>query len=74
MSKYQDAEASANPEFPKYFPDYHEVPVVGDRDKVNTQKTSDYGRTMSLDVANIDKNDKNTWSTIHKEIDAPYFV
>ena len=27
---------------------------------------------MSFDVKNIDKNDKNTWRTLYKEIDEPY--
>ena len=28
---------------------------------------------MDIDVKNIDKNDKNTWSSIYKAIDAPDF-
>ena len=52
----------------------HEVLGAGDRDEENTQKTSDYDTTMDLDVANIDKNDNNTWMTIYEAIYAPYFV
>ena len=29
--------------------------------------------TMDIDVKNIDKNDNNTWRTIYKSIDLPYF-
>ena len=46
---------------------------VGDTDNGNTENTPDYCRTVYLDVKNIDKNDKNTWTTIYAAIYAPYF-
>ena len=41
--------------------------------KGNTHKTPEYVRKMDLDVANIDKNDKNTCMDIYKAIDVRYF-
>ena len=71
MTKYQDEEASAHHEVPEDLyadasdligvAEDREVRFAGDRYEGNTQKTPDYVRTMDLDVANIDKNDKNTW-------------
>ena len=46
----------------------------GSRYEGSTQKTSDYDTKTDLDVANVDENEKNTWSTIYKEIDENYFV
>ena len=73
MNKDQDTEVISSPEMTVYFSEYHEVTVSGAKDEANTQKTPDYFRKMDLDVANIDKNDKNTRKTIYKAIDAPYF-
>ena len=40
----------------------------------NTHMTTEYLITMYVDVEDIDKYDKKTWSTSYKEIDEPYFV
>ena len=47
--------------------------VEGDRDDGNTQMTPEYLMTIDIYVKKIDKSDKNTWRTIHEEINAPYF-
>ena len=49
------------------------MPVEGDKDEGNKQKTLDYVRKMDLDVTNIDKNDKYKRRTIYEAIDVPYF-
>ena len=54
-------------------PEDHEVLGAGDRYEGNTQNISDYDTTIYLDVANIDKNDKNPWGTIYKAIYERYF-
>ena len=64
-----DEDASFIPEVPGD----HEVPVIGAIDEVNTQKTPKYDTIIDLDVAIINKNDKNKWRTIYKAIDEPYF-
>ena len=70
MNKDQDIEATSDPEGPEYLDadasfipevtEYNEVTVEGYIYKANTKKTPDYVMSMYLDVANIDKNDKNT--------------
>ena len=65
-----DSYSSFLPEVPKD----NEVIGAGSRYEENIHKTSDYNTTMDLDVANIDKNDNNTWRTTHKEIYEGYFV
>ena len=54
-------------------PEDNEVLGAGDIDKGKTQNNSDYDTKMDLDVANIDKNDKNIWRTIYKAIGECYF-
>ena len=54
-------------------PEDHKVIDAGARDEVNTSNTSDYDTTMDLDVAHIEKNDKNKWRTIYEAIDEHYF-
>ena len=63
MHEYQYSEAS----------DHTEVPVSGSIGDRNTNDTPDYVSTMDIYVKNIDKNDNNTWITIYKAIDEPYF-
>ena len=63
MPEYQYAESNTHPE----------VPVLGARDELNIQKIPEYIRRMDIYVKNIDKNYKNTWRTISKAIDVPYF-
>ena len=68
FNKYQDSEASYDPEGPQDLDAYaiflpgvsedNEVPVLGSVYNWNTQKTPYYVRTMDLDVANIDKSYK----------------
>ena len=48
-------DASAHPEVPKD----NKVPISGDRDEGNTQKTPKYVRIMDLNVEYIDKYNKN---------------
>ena len=55
-------------------PEDHEVLDEGATDEGNTHKTSDYYTIMHLYVANIDKNDKNTWRIIYEEIAERYFA
>ena len=84
LNKYQDSVATSDiigPEdldpdssFLPEVPEDHEVLGAEARDEENTQKTSDYDTTMDLDVANIDKNDNNTWRTIYEAVDEGYFV
>ena len=65
-----DPDSSFLPEVPED----NEVLGSGARYEEKTQKDSDYDMTMDLDVANFDKNEKKTWSTIYKVIDERYFV
>ena len=73
----QDVEAGAYSKVPEdqdaEESDHPEVPVAWARDYGNTHKISYYYTKMDIYVLNIDRNDKNTWRTIYKEIDAPYF-
>ena len=73
VPKYQDAESSASPEVPEYVPKDCEVPFSGYKDEGITHNTPEYVRTMDLDVANINKNDKHTRRTIYEEIYSTYF-
>ena len=68
MTKDQDVESSAHAEVPgdmdeeaithPEVAEYHEVPLAVSRDEGNINNTPKYVRTMDLDVAKIDKNDK----------------
>ena len=60
MHEYQDSEAIAHPK----------VLFAVSRYDGNTHKTPDCFSTIDKEVKNIDK---NTWRTIYKSINAPYF-
>ena len=74
LNKYQDSVATTDPKGPEdldsdssfllELTEDNEVLGAGSRQEENTQKTSDYDKTVDLDVSNIDKNDNNTRRTI----------
>ena len=82
VNKYQDAIANYDTAGPedldadsRFFPEvteYHEVLGTVYTDEGNTQRTSDYDTTVDLDVANIDKNNKDKRRTIYEAIDGGY--
>ena len=84
LNKDQDAIATTDTKDPEdldadssFLPEvleYHEVIGAGNRDEVNTQKTSEYDTKMDLDVAIIDKNVSKTWKTIYEAFDESYFI